>query len=245
MRIAKTLILLFLLGGPLTAKPARPACESLSGEKQRLACFRTDYQAADKELNRVYQSLRKKLSAPVAAELKENSQMWITLKETNCGWQSQEKKDSAYYMCLLAFTQGRIAYLKSAFGKEGVRAGVPGEYDDGFGGSLTLRVAQTPPTGESKPAPTEGPRYHFTFEVVRGPTSHTGEVEGEIVVDAATGSAKYEEGAGCQSADSGESCCRLDFQIESAQQRVKVVEVSCAEFHGARAYFDGVYRKIR
>ena len=42
-----------------------------------------------------------------------------------------------------------------------------GTYDDGFGGTLTLK-------------PANGDTYAFHIEVVRGPTYHTGDVEGDV-----------------------------------------------------------------
>jgi hypothetical protein len=45
----------------------------------------------------------------------------------------------------------------------------------------------------------------------------------------------------------GEPCCRLDFAaspVKGGRYRLRIIEHDCGYHHGARAYFDGVYRKV-
>ncbi len=272
------LVALFGAGcGPLPAEPRRtepqesPApkaaeetqgaeaehkCEKLKPGAPRRKCFEREFEAADRELNAVYKKLRAKLPEAVRTDLKDNSRGWIRMKEYNCEFQSEmvqgatyEARRTEFFRCALDYTTDRTDYLRRAFGRKGVSSGVAGDYDDGFWGSLEFEaIAKKPGV------------YRFLIEVVRGPTAHIGEIEGEVAIKA-DGSGVYAERPECGGPPSdpasanpantgpwgGQPCCRLDFRLrnQGGFHTIEVKETKCGYYHGARAYFDGLYRKVK
>jgi len=232
MKSSLLILLVGLLPVPTAPSSERP-CRDVHPEARRVECLKAQYQSADRELNEIYQSLRTRLSPEEQSEMKQDSIRWISIKEGTCEmWMDLDATREAasqpeYWECLLNYTVERSAYLKSAFGREGVPEGLEGTYDDGVDGTLEL----TRRSAESE-------EFSFTLDVVRGPTAHTGSVEGFITPK--DGTAVYENRTEC--GDQNELCCRLRFRIEP--YRITVEEESCSYFHGVRAYFGGIYRKI-
>ena len=231
-------LLLCLLGGdylvPALAQEARPDPCSDVAAKQKGPCYRQKFAEADRELNAVYKRLYATFETARQKAMQDNSRRWIVYKDELClestainnNLTPQQAKNSAgYSACLYDLTVARTAYLKRAFAQEGVAPGLAGTYDDGFGGTLTLK-------------PANGDTYAFHIEVVRGPTYHTGDVEGDVHLQ--TGPATF-----VQAVDCGEEtpCCRLTFT--RAPMFIAVEEDNCGMFHGARAYFSGEYRKVK
>jgi uncharacterized protein YecT (DUF1311 family) len=204
-------------------------------------CIKKAYEKVDKKLNTVYQTLRKKLSAESQKKLKEESVKWIGLKEFNCGWQkdmaTEPEKDFVYYGCLYDYTSERIVYLDKAYAGKGSTGIVSGTYEDSNGGTLTVKEK------------TKG-LLEFYISVVRGPTSHIGEIEGNVTILNKKGTFKHVSSESTDAAEDMEKC-KLDFSITSfkttagERPEIEVTEDGgCQYFHGARAYFDGVYHKV-
>lgn len=212
-------------------------------------CFREAFRAADRRLNILYRSLRKKLPEKTRKEIRDDSRMWIRRKEYNCGWQrenaDEKNAESAYYECLSGETRSRIEYLQLAFGGEQTHDSIQGTYQDGASGVLVLK--------------NEGDHYRFAIQVVRGPTSHLGELNGTLADFSAAQkhptkpeekilpSATYT--AGLKNDDPYDDCT-IDFYLvsyETVQGRRPSFRISeegrCTAYHGARAYFDGTFRK--
>ena len=98
-----------------------------------------------------------------------------------------------------------------------------GLWIDSYGG--TLSVVQQ-----------EG-RLLFTCEVVRGPTSHTGEI---------SGIASWNQRIGWFS-DKGRDAEKTEESNLAFVDRdgcLEVIGANTSEYHGARAYFDGTYCKV-
>ncbi|MGE3536712.1 MAG: lysozyme inhibitor LprI family protein [Candidatus Tectimicrobiota bacterium] len=215
------------------AAQALEACTTLPASKQ-LPCYQQRFTAADRELNAVYQHLTTTIEMPRKQAMKEQSRRWIEYKEAHCLEATgialsldlpEVKRRPEYLECLYDLTVARTAYLKKAFGQEGVAPGLAGAYDDGFGGTLTLRASGSD-------------TYTFQLEVVRGPTFHTGEVEGRIRLPAKTATF-------VQKTDCGGDipCCRLTFTRQPLFLRI--ASEGCEYLHGARAYFPGNYWKVQ
>ena len=230
--------LLCLLGGdylvPAWAQEVHPDPCSGVADKQKGTCYRQKFAEADRELNAVYKRLYATFETARRKAMQDNSRRWIVYKDELCLESTainnrltpQQAKNSAeYFACLYDLTVARTAYLKRAFAQEGVAPGLAGMYDDGFGGTLTLK-------------PANGDTYAFHIEVVRGPTYHTGDVEGDVHLQTSTATF-------VQTVDCGEEtpCCRLTFS--RAPMFIAVEEDNCGMFHGARAYFSGEYRKVK
>ena len=219
----------------LTHADTRPVdpCKTVVASTQ-LACYQTRLAAADRELNAVYQRLSTTLEASRRRAMQEHSRQWIAYKEPLClestgialGLEPAAARQRPEYLaCLYDLTLARTTYLKQAFGQEGVSPGLAGMYDDGFGGRLKLQAS-----GKET--------YKFHLEVVRGPTFHTGEVEGSVRLQAKT--ARFVQKTAC---DGNEPCCRLTFT--RAPLFLHVAEDSCEMLHGVRAYFAGNYWKVQ
>lgn len=201
-------------------------CGEIKEEKGKLSCYKKEYERLDKTLNEVYQDIKKRIDKPLAEAMKRDSRSWIDRKEYFCadslytGDKEAESKNSSYYSCLIDFTDSRISYLKKAFGREGIKTGLVGEYNDGDNGSLTISKNKN--------------QFDFYLNVVRGPTHHLGEISGSL--DTKKKEFKWRD------IKEGESC-ELNFKL--SDYTIDIKEVECSSFHGARAYFDGIYRKIK
>jgi uncharacterized protein YecT (DUF1311 family) len=231
LRRARLLLAAILLAAAAQAQAESPDCEA-SAPGARLPCLEERRAKVDGELRQLAGSLRQALDAPAAAELQQSDRQWGAYRDWVCSLSSAlENPDDeaearvAELTCLIAFTRSRLGYLRRAFPPrpaEGVDAS--GGYDDGLGGALTL----------TKQA---GARYRFKLEVVRGPTHHTGEVEGELELTAT------DTTAAVPPAFEGGAPCLLRFS--RARRQLKVVEgEGCLGFHGMRASFNGTYRLL-
>lgn len=219
---------------PVLAQQAPQAPCDKTSKAQRAACYRQQFTAADRRLNEVYKRLAAALDPPRRQDMQADSQTWIAYKEehclaiavTNTGLtETKAKQHTEYVACLYELTSARTTYLQRAFGREGVTAALAGTYDDGVGGTLTLR---------RKHAET----YAFHLSVVRGPTHHVGNFEDTVTLTATTTTFVQKNDCGGDT-----PCCRLTFT--KRPWALKIDAESCEAWHGARAYFDGTYRKVQ
>ncbi|MEI7014105.1 lysozyme inhibitor LprI family protein [Leptospira licerasiae] len=227
LRTLLTLVILFTFS--IFAQTSEPSdvCAKLKKQDDRKKCRSKEYQAADKELNETYKKIREGLSDPEKEELKKLQVLWIGYRDGVCEGPMYSSDESGIetIVCKTGTTTERIKYLKHVwkFGtasKDGL-----GAYTDGFGGNLKLFRDKSSKS------------IQFSFEVVRGPTAHLGEVSGTWT-PAKEGKWTWASTEGCKSDDP--DCCLLEFQY--FQNRIEVDEVSCSAYHGARAYFGGSYR---
>lgn len=254
------ILLFFAAAHSVTPYPGDDPCRGMKDTARRAACYQKRYAAADRELNAVYKKLKSSLEADVAAEMQEDSRQWIRYKEYLCGFQAEMEHnynppetpnknesteernqrleyEAAFHGCALSYTETRTEYLRKAFGGEGVSPGPAGTYADSFGGTLRLKETQT------------AKQLEFQLEVVRGPTHHIGEIGGKF--DLVPGrTSVYAERTECAGdvRPAGESetpCCRIEFTFHATRPTVSVKATGCEYYRGARAYFDGDFRKIR
>jgi uncharacterized protein YecT (DUF1311 family) len=196
-------------------------CAKHKSPADRRACLQREFAAADAQLNAVYKTLRSQLGEPIRGELQENSRGWIQMKEYNCEFQAEmmqnvgdDTRQAEFYRCALAYTTERTHYLGRAFGRAGVGAGLTGEYDDGFAGNLKFKQSAKKDT------------YKFQIAVVRGPTAHIGEIDGEVFIPNGE-SGVYEERPDCSGIKEAalkpraEPCCRLDFRLKNRKGFVR------------------------
>ncbi|WP_246050778.1 lysozyme inhibitor LprI family protein [Leptospira langatensis] len=217
------LLPLFLI--TLEAKSPNP-CSNQKDKAEQKECFQKQYQTADKELNEVYKNVRKSLSDPDKEELKKVQRLWIGYRDGVCEgpMYSSDETGIETISCKADATKARTSYLQKVwifgkFPKDGL-----GIYTDGFGGRLRLFRAK-------------GKSDRFQLNVVRGPTAHLGEMDGDWTPNP-EGKWTWSSPQNCKAEDP--ECCILKFQ--TFDTRIEVEEVACSGFHGARAYFDGDYR---
>jgi len=197
----------------------------LAVEKQKFA-------TADKELNKVYQRVKKSIPKGTFAELQADQRNWVHYHRDGMSkWMSRYSEikfkdvnlNPEYWSLMTSFTKQRIRFLKGWMdvGKE---AKWDGEYVDSYGGSITLKQ--------------KGDKLHFKIEVVRGPTGHTGEIEG--VAEINHNAARYSDEG--KEREDGEKTW-LDFKLLDGA-RIKVDGINTLYYHGMRAYFSGTYVRV-
>ena len=191
---------------------------------------RLRYESADALLNADYQSVRATLNTKEKAELRDSQRDWIEVRDQRAAWETRgtdnAKELPAYWDEVLSQTVTRISFLKVYTGKD-VPAGLSGEYGDFGGGSLSLELTKA--------------SLRFSIDVVRGPSSHLGDISG-------TALRKndrlyiYKEKIPKEEQSPDREPAELTFTVVDAH-RVRIVGKNTSAHHGARAYFDGLYYK--
>jgi hypothetical protein len=192
-----------------------------------LAKEKARYAVADKLLNGVFAELKKALPAERFEEMRKDQREWVDYKTYMCDWVGGEegRATAEWWEMAAGLTESRVDYLKAwkGVGEDFAWAGV---YQDGRGGFLYIEK--------------RGGKLHFAVEVVRGPTYHLGNLSGVMEVNGGRG--RFSDGGGDEpDPEVGEAW--LDFkQIDG--QRIEVEATNAQQYHGARAYFDGVYLRV-
>jgi len=225
LRLIFTTVTFLFLGSSASANDQKThPCSKIKDEKKQTSCWKTEFEKADKDLNKTYKSLQTSLASTKADEMKKDSRTWIDHKEAICAGQSGMSNDSktVYYECLYYMTSERTKFLKEAFGGEGTDNKIEGTYSDSLGGTLVIEK--------------KAKNYRFKFDVVRGVTSHGGEVSGDISLK--NNSALFDQK---EAGDNG--VCRISFKF--SDRKVNAEEIECSYYHGVSAYFGGTYYKVK
>lgn len=201
-------------------------CLRLKDVGAQRKCADAEYKTADKKLNETYQDVRKNLSESEKDELKKLQRLWIGHRDGICEGPMYYSDETGIdqVLCKTQTTIERTDYLKKVWMRKDFPKDGLGTYTDGFGGSLKLF--------EDKK------EIRFSFEVVRGPTAHSGEVDG-VWKPNREKKWTWASTPGCKEEDT--DCCLLQFEVVNSN-RIDVEEISCSYYHGARAYFGGSYR---
>ncbi len=183
------------------------------------------YEVVDKALNEVFSELKKVMPAERFEEMRKDQRGWVDYKTYMCDWVGGEKGQLSpdWWEMAVSLTEARIPYLKAWKGV-GEDFAWPGIYEDGRGGALYIEK--------------RGDKLHFKVSVVRGPTYHSGEISGVMQVNEKR--ARFSD-AGIQGKDAGEAWLDLK-QIDG--QRIELEATNAQYYHGARAYFDGIYLRV-
>ena len=186
------------------------------------------YAKADKELNLIYKSV--KVPAHLSEEYKEDQRSWIKYRDYMAEFQASlidraddVKKSIAYWEMMAGLTESRGKYLQAW---QGVAQDDEwsGEYTDGRGGWMVIQR--------------EGDKLKFEVSVVRGPTHHLGDVSGVAQINKFT--ARYAEPLN----EEGNQGAWLTFKQHNTNF-IKLEADNAQHLHGMRAYFDGVYIRIK
>ncbi|TGL62069.1 lysozyme inhibitor LprI family protein [Leptospira sarikeiensis] len=220
-------ILIFSLSLQTKSKETEEDCLKLKNKEEQKKCSSKEYQAADKELNKAYKKIRETLSESEKEELKKLQIMWIGYRDGICEgpMYSMDETGVDTILCKTEITIDRTQYFHKVWEHPNPPKDGIGSYTDGFGGSLKLSREKSKK------------EIQFSFEVVRGPTAHIGEVTGSWTPNQ-EGKWTWASTPNCNSEDP--DCCLLQF--ETFPNRIEVEEISCSAYHGARAYFGGSYR---
>jgi uncharacterized protein YecT (DUF1311 family) len=195
-------------------------------ELQRRAQRR--YDAADTWLNEIYRQAREKLASSSFADLKKRESDWIAYRdyfaEQSAGINANAEslpEEGARLQSLRELTMSRISFIRSLL-DDSLPAGINAVYRDEYGGELDLEK--------------EDGGIKFRLSVVRGPTAHTGEVSGSILLKNGTGLYRDPD------PPKDEAPAEIRFNILD-DRRVEIKSRNDSYLLGARAYFSGVYFK--
>ena len=114
------LMLLTVVGAKSQKQRQIQPCEERSSQAEASACAYREYQAADAELNKVYNRLAAALDAEDKALLKASELAWIKYRDSNCTFESSQYKGGTMRpmiesFCLTRVTKARTAELKDQF----------------------------------------------------------------------------------------------------------------------------------
>ena len=181
-------------------------------------------------LNQVYSRVLAEVGKAGEAKLRKLQRGQLEYRDVHAKYDAIDnrehpKESPHYWEGMLAFTTSNLDFLKIYTGRD-VPKGLSGIYDDGFGG--LLEIEETP----------KGLKFSLT--VVRGRTSHIGEIAGlaRLNGDRATFKAVLTK----EEAKSGQKAAELTFTM-SAGHIVHVDAKNAQEYGGMGAYFDGYYYK--
>jgi uncharacterized protein YecT (DUF1311 family) len=188
---------------------------------------KAEFVKADKALNEAWAAAKKTLAESEFAELQIKQRDWVKYREDLARGANREngepegKQTAAYFETAAEMTSSRADWLRARVKNED--ESLTGVWSDSFGG--TIELVQ------------EKDRLLFTIEVVRGPTFHTGSIAGVAKWNAPLG---WFSDKGRDKEKSEES----NLVFVSRGNVLEIIGANTTYYHGARAYFDGVYCKV-
>ncbi len=205
---------------------------------ERLVLARTEATAADQQLGDTLQKLDARPEThPALKDLLAQQADWAAARVATAESAVPDHVASAdpsespeYWQAYAEQTRDRELVLVAASGLEAA-SGYSGNYVDGYGGHLEIGVAG----GEGE----GGDMLDFHFLVVRGPTAHTGEISGVAPFSGPT-TAEFVDSDPEAFWEGNPAKLHFDFN----EHIVTVEGENTAYYHGARAYFDGVYFRL-
>jgi uncharacterized protein YecT (DUF1311 family) len=193
-----------------------------------LAEAKAEFAKADRELNQAWSAAKAAVSGRELAVLTQSQRDWLDFRDGRAREESDRSGDKGrgaiWHTTAADLTQSRAEWLRgrAATAKKPLET-LTGLWIDSYGG--TMQLVQ------------QDKRLLFLIDVVRGATYHTGGV---------TGVASWNERVGWWS-DKGVDPEKTDESNLAFVDRdgcVEVIGANTGHYHGARAYFDGVYAKV-
>ncbi len=216
-----------------------------SDDGPTLAEAKAAFSQADAELNRAYREVKELLPDWLFDELRAEQKEWLEYRDAaalsdtvfNGGreYDGRETEAPAYWVSLTRATVTRTDMILGwkAKGKEGAGM-IPwaGFWSDGQGGWLLIEEILDPK------------RVRFRMQVVRGPTAHIGGISG---IARRNGEAGFftDEGDPDLHDEDEKAETWLFFEKDFGTPRIEVRGIHTQPYHGARAYFDGTYTRLR
>lgn len=206
---------------------------SIAGaDAESLATAKSDFAKSDRQLNEIYQQAKVELPEWRFAELQEDQREWVKYRDERAkqaalyDGQAEEGNEEAnpeFWNAMAYLSDTRVRIIRAWLLIDEFPREWEGVWIDGFGGELILSEAG-------------GEGLDFFLSVVRGPTYHQGFIAGNAEVN----------GAMARFTDKGERPddeTWLTFRRENG--RLEVIGENTGYHHGARAYFDGSYIRLR
>lgn len=234
----------FLLGLIFTLGAAAFAQNAESEEKApTLAEAKAAFAKADRALNQAWSAAKAVVSGRALTELTGSQRDWVEFRDYQAGWESEQarqkdrKQSPVWHTTAAQLSESRAEWLRGrAEAAKAPPETLTGVWIDSFGGTMRV-VHQEPPASAESSGPAAPARLLFDIEVVRGPTYHTGGV---------TGVATWNQRIGWWS-DKGvdpEKTEESNLAFADRDGCVEVIGANTSHYHGARAYFDGIYCKV-
>ena len=226
--------LTFILGGAAFAQE-REASE----KRPTLAEAKAAFAKADRELNQAWSAAKAAVTGSALTDLTQSQRDWLEFRNDNAERESEQagekepKRSATWHSVAAQLTQSRTEWLRGrALGAEAPLETLTGRWVDSFGG--TMRIVHQPGAKNEWGAVGVG-RLLFDIEVVRGPTYHTGSLAGV---------ASWNDRIGWWS-DKGdpEKTEESNLAFIDRDRCLEVIGANTTHYHGARAYFDGIYCK--
>lgn len=200
---------------------------SALGRELTLKEAQADFEKADRELNAAWTFAQSKLTPAEFAALRDDQRAWLQYRDRQAAPDAGEApaagapKSAEYYSTAAEISRQRAKWLRALAQPEA--DALTGRWGDSYGGSLLI-------------VETAG-RLYFAFEVVRGPTSHTGELAGVASWNSPIG---WWSDKGLDKDKTDES----NLAFRKRNRRLEVTGANTGQYHGARAYFDGDYVRL-
>jgi len=192
------------------------------------------FNAVDVKLNKAYQAIRAELTPAQFSELQKLQREWLSYRDEKAKqllWFNERiaedtpqqcETHAEYWRYKTTLTKDRVEFLQIYSGKD-VPEGITGAYQDFHDGNLQLTKTKD--------------RILFQMFVVRGPTAHTGEIEGV---------AELKGNVGVYRAlvpdDPEKKWCEITFAFKDGHM-IEVRTKNAQYYGGMGVYFDGTYYK--
>jgi uncharacterized protein YecT (DUF1311 family) len=193
---------------------------------------RAVFEKSDHALNEVWAAAKQALPEVEFNKLKEDQRAWVEYRDylarspmyTGADIQGELPLDSADYLEAAAgLEEMRTEWLKGLI-HDWKDETLTGYWTDSYGGSIEV-------------VEREG-HLHFVIQCVRGPTSHLGGLAGIAVWNPNIG---WFSDKGWDKDKTDET--NLSFILRD--KKLEIIGANTGYYHGARAYFDGSYVKVK
>ena len=189
---------------------------------------------SDRALNQAWSAAKSATTGSALTELTQSQRAWLEYRDSTAQRESEQageknpRRSASYHSTAASLTDARAEWLRGRARDATADETLTGRWVDSYGG--TMRLVQPIARGG------QDGRLLFSIDVVRGPTYHTGGVAGV---------ASWNERLGWWS-DKGRDAGKPDESNLAFIQRegcLEVIGANTSHYHGARAYFDGLYCK--
>ena len=206
-----------------------------------LAEAKAAFAKADQALNQAWNEIKGVYSGRALNELTASQREWVEFRDERAKRESQQagekaaKRSTSWHTTAAYLTESRAEWLfgRARAPKDEAKT-LTGKWIDSYGGTMEL-VHQLTAATEGSGSPSG--RLLFLIEVVRGPTYHLGGVAGV---------ASWNERVGWWSdkAKDPEKTDESNLVFVERDGCIEVIGANTSHYHGARAYFDGIYCKV-
>ena len=212
-----------------------------AGKEPTLAEAKAAFAKADRALNQAWSAAKAAAGVGGLGELTQRQRAWLESRDYHAGYESTSvgqkdpKRSAVWHTTATGMTESRAEWLRGwAEAMKTPQETLTGVWIDSYGGRMY--VLHQPAAAASGEGSGVG-RLLFSIEVVRGPTYHSGSVAGVASWNARLG----------WWSDKGRNAEKTDESNVAFIERDQCLEVfgaNTSHYHGARAYFDGLYVKV-